>query len=83
MAQNRIAHQLHERAELFCSVAPFSQEVPRSPADSLDVKLKGKLVRYDGEVCVIVHRLTAAQLEPALPPSGTAGQHELLDGAQS
>ena len=81
VAQNLIPHHVHERAQLFCSVDPISKEIPRSSVEPLDVKLRGKLVRYDGEVCVIAHRLTAAQLEPALPPASTAGQHEPLDGA--
>ena len=80
-AQQRIAHHLHERAKLFCGIDPISGEIPRSPVEPLDQRLKGKMVRYDGEICVIAHRLTAAQLEPALPPEGTAGQHELLEGS--
>ena len=43
--------------------------------------MKGKKVRYNGEIFVIAHRLTLEQVAPALPPDGTAGRHELADEA--
>ena len=80
-AQMRVLAHLDERARLFCGPDAVSGEVPCCPPEPMTERLKGKKVRYDGEICTIAHPLTVDQLTPALPPPGTAGRHPLEDGA--
>ena len=78
-AQNPVLRHVLERAQDFVGPDLLNKEIPLSPSSPLKARLKGKTVRYDGEVAVVAHSLTADQLLPALPPAGTAGRHLLED----
>ena len=79
-AETRSRHIL-ERAQNVVGPDLLSREIQLSPSFFLKSRLKGKKVRYDGEVAVVAHDLTADQLLPAFPPAGTTGRHLLEDGA--
>ena len=78
-AQARALARLRSRAEAFCGNDRPGEEAPRGASCPWTDRYKDRRLSYTGEALTAPLPLTAAQLEPGLPPDGAGGSIPILD----
>ena len=56
-----------------------SSQVPRGPREPWKVRCSKQRLSYEGDIVTVPSKLTAAQIEPGLPPEGLGASVALVD----